>query len=249
MDILHDAMIRHQVIGTHTPSVLDDTVADLVMGLILATARRISELDRYIRKGLWTQNTNDNDIFGIDVHHSVLGIVGMGRIGEAIAKRAKYGFDMEVQYYNRNKKVDMEQRLGIQYLELDELLKTSDFVVMMTPLTHETKHFFGKREFQLMKNNAIFINASRGQTVDEQALLEALQNHEIVGAGLDVFDQEPIQLNHPFMQLSNIVMVPHIGSATTKTRTEMAWVAAKNIVAALTGQSIPNVIPEHKDLV
>ena len=148
-----EAMRHRNVIGTHTPYVLDDTVADLVFGLILSAARRIPELDRFVKEGNWTSGAKD-DIFGIDVHHTTLGIIGMGRIGEAIAKRAKLGFDMDVLYYNRTRKPDVEDKLGVIYSDLDHLLQTSDFIVLMTPLTSETEHMIGKRQFEMMKNSS-----------------------------------------------------------------------------------------------
>ena len=240
-----EALRRRNVLATHTPKVLDDTVADLVFALILATARRIPELDRYVRAGRW-KGERQSELFGIDVHHATLGIIGMGRIGEAIAKRGKFGFDMEILYYNRNRKPEAEQKYGAQYRPLDELLAESDFVVLMTPLTAETTRMIGERELKLMKPSAILINASRGQTVDEQALVKALQNGTIRAAGLDVFEQEPIQTDHPFLTMDNVVLAPHIGSATAKTRFEMNMLAARNLVMGVRGETPPNLIPELK---
>lgn len=180
-------MKKHGVIGTHTPYVLDATVADLVIALMLSAARRIPELDALTKNGGWEKG-NDQPMFGVDVHHKKLGIIGMGRIGETIAKRAKYGFDMEVSYYNRNRRVEVEEKLNIDYKEtIDEILTESDFIALMVPLTNETKHLIGEREFKLMKKSAIFINASRGQTVDEEAMIKALQSGEFLAAGLDVY--------------------------------------------------------------
>ncbi|GAE32184.1 2-hydroxyacid dehydrogenase [Halalkalibacter hemicellulosilyticus] len=229
-----NAMRKHQIIGTHTPYVLDDTVADLVLSLMLATARRIPELDALTKSGCWKKG-DSRQLFGVDVHHKKLGIIGMGRIGEKIAKRAKYGFDMDVSYFNRKRKKGMEQQLGLHYEELEVLLRESDFIVLMVPLTNETKHFIGAHEFTLMKPSSIFINASRGQTVDEEAMTEALLTGEILAAGLDVYEQEPIHPTNPLLNLKNVVTLPHIGSATSETRDAMAMMAAKNIVAALTG--------------
>lgn len=240
-----DAMKQRQVIGTNTPSVLDDTVADLVFGLMLSCARRIPELDRHVRDGCWVAG-DDRPLFGVDVHHATLGIIGMGRIGEAIVKRAKYGFDMDVLYYNRRRKPDMEDKLGINYASFDDLLSKSDFVVLMTPLTPETTHLMGQKEFAQMKNTAVFINASRGPTVDETALVEALQSGQILAAGLDVFEKEPVDPNNPLLQLTNTVVLPHVGSATAKTRAEMAMTAAKNLVAAVTGGKPANIVDELK---
>lgn len=240
-----EAMKKRNVVGTHTPYVLDDTVADLVLALMLASARRIPELDRYVKEGKWTKD-NDRSLFGVDVHHATVGIIGMGRIGEAIAKRAIYGFDMNVLYYNRSRKREVEEHLGVKYAELEILLQQSDFVVLMTPLTDETKHFMSHAQFELMKESAFFINASRGETVDEEALIKALQKGEIKGAGLDVFSKEPVDQDNPLLQLDNVVTVPHIGSATTKTRDDMAFVAAKNLVSALKGEEPEHLVKEFK---
>jgi glyoxylate/hydroxypyruvate/2-ketogluconate reductase len=236
-----EVMRRRNVMGTNTPGVLDDTVADTVLALMLDSSRRISELDRFTRDGNWVEELKD-EYFGRDVHHATLGIIGMGRVGEAIAKRAVYGFDMNVQYYNRNTKPETEEKLGVKYANLDDLLRTSDFVVLMTPLTKDTYHLMGEREFGLMKEAAYFINASRGQTVDENALIGALQQKKIAGAGLDVYEKEPIDPNNPLLKIPNVVLAPHIGSATAKTRFDMSMVAAQNMVKALLGEVPPNLV-------
>jgi gluconate 2-dehydrogenase len=239
MDLI--AMKAHGVIGTNTPGVLDETVADLVFGLILAAARRIPELDHYVKQGKWQRSDNEQ-LFGLDVHHATMGIIGMGRIGEAIARRAKLGFLMNVNYYNRNRKPEVEARLGVQYQNMNELLRTSDFIILMTPLTAETTHLIGREEFLCMKPTAIFINASRGKTVDEAALIEALHNHQIHGAGLDVFDREPVDAFNPLLLMPNVISLPHIGSATAQTSFDIAMLAAKNLVSALNGQIPPNIV-------
>ena len=242
-----EAMQKHNVIGTNTPYVLDETVADLSFALILASARRITELDALVKDGKWGESKDDQEYFGTDVHSSTLGIIGMGRIGKAIARRAKFGFNMDVLYYNRNRKPEVEQEIGAEYREsLEALLKESDFVLLMTPLTPETVHLIGEREFKLMKKTAIFINVSRGQTVDEQALIRALQNKDIHGAGLDVFNKEPIEPDNQLLKMSNVVTVPHIGSATLKTREEMAMRAAENLVAVVTGKEPIDQVPFNK---
>ncbi len=235
-----EAMKRYGVIGTHTPHVLDETVADLALALMLGCGRRVAELDQYVRQGNWEKNAG-RAIFGTDIHHATLGIIGMGRIGEAVAKRAAFGFSMNVQYYNRSRKPDAEARLGVHYAELDELLATSDFVVMLTPLTEQTERMIGKEHFRKMKSTSFFINISRGQTVDEQALIEALEQKWIAGAGLDVFEVEPIQHDHPFLRLNNVLLLPHIGSATDKTRFDMAMLGAQNLTVALTEAEPQNV--------
>ena len=237
------AMKERNVIGTNTPGVLDNTVADLIFGLILSSARRITELDKYVKEGNWKSDDNET-LFGIDVHHSTLGIIGMGRIGEAVAKRAKFGFDMEVCYHNRNRKKDVEEKIGAKYYDLKPLLAKSDFIVLMTPLSDETYHLIDFNEFEIMKNTAIFINASRGKTVNEEALINALQSKKIRGAGLDVYEKEPVDLENPLLKMSNVITVPHIGSATEKTRFDMAMQAAQNLVKALYGEIPLNIVPE-----
>lgn len=242
-----DEMAKRNIVGTHTPFTLDDTVADLAFALILSSARRISELDRYIRKGKWHEK-DAKEIFGSDVHHQTLGIIGMGRIGEAVAKRAKFGFDMEVLYHNRNRKPEAEKTYGVSYQSLDDLLASSDFVLMITPLTDETYHMIGKEEFKKMKSTAHFINVSRGNTVDEDALIEALTNGTIAGAGLDVFQKEPINEDNPLLQLENVTLAPHIGSATEIVRLNMFKQAAKNTIEVVHGRKAPNPVKELKDI-
>lgn len=238
-----ELMKSRNIVGTHTPGVLDNSVADLIFALVLASARRIAELDRYVKDGKWKAEDNKN-LFGIDVSNSTMGIIGLGRIGEAVAKRARLGFDMDVLYYNRSRKHDAEQSLGVKYCQFEELLKKSDFIVLMTPLTTETQHIINYKEFDLMKKKAIFINASRGQTVNERALIDALENKKILGAGLDVYEVEPVSHDNPLLKMSNVVTVPHIGSATEKTRDAMAMLAAKNLINGLLGEGTYNIVPE-----
>lgn len=241
------AMKARNIIGTNTPGVLDDTVADLIFGLILSCARRITELDDYVKNFKWKADITE-DLFGMDVHHATLGIIGMGRIGEAVAKRAGLGFDMEVLYHNRNRKIEAEKRLNVKYCDFQSLLKLSDFIVLMTPLNKETYHIIDFEEFDLMKKTAVFINASRGQTVNEKALTDALQNKKISGAGLDVYETEPISYDNPLLKLPNVVTLPHIGSATKKTRSDMAMAAAVNLIKALSGEIPPDVVPELRNI-
>ena len=243
-----DAMKKRGIIGTNTPGVLDETVTDLIFGLMLSTARRIPELDSYMRNGKWASG-NDRHLFGLDVYGKTLGIIGLGRIGESIVKRSVSGFNMNVLYHNRNRKPELEQKWGVQYEEMEDLLTKSDFVIVMTPLTKETTHLIGKKQFELMKDTAIFINASRGPIVDEQALIDALENKKIFAAGLDVFEQEPINPKNPLLKLDNVVVTPHIGSATTRTRKDMAQLAAENLVDALIHKKHSNVVNELKAVV
>lgn len=237
------ALQERGIVATHTPFVLDDTVADLAMALILSSARRVTELDRLVKAGQWKKGM-DAELYGLDVHHKRLGIIGMGRIGEAVARRASLGFEMDVAYYNRRRKPEAEERLGLTYCGLEELLSTSDFVLLLTPLTPETRHLMDEAQFKLMKRNAIFINVSRGETVREEALVKALEEKWIAGAGLDVYEQEPVSPDHRLLRMDHVVTLPHIGSATAETRINMAMSAARNLVNALNGQSPLDIVPE-----
>jgi glyoxylate/hydroxypyruvate/2-ketogluconate reductase len=235
------ALEKSGIMATNTPDVLNDTVADTIMGLILSTARRIPELEHWVKTGQWKSGLEEK-WFGVDVNHKVLGIIGMGGIGSAVAKRAHYGFDMEILYHNRSRNEEAEQKFGATYCSLEELLKKSDFVCLMTPLTPQTEKLMGTKEFNLMKESSIFINASRGKTVDEEALIHALQRGQILGAGLDVFVEEPVNLDNPLLSMKNVVTLPHIGSATYETRFKMAMLAATNLIAGLKGDIPPTLI-------
>ncbi|EQB37009.1 hypothetical protein M948_11325 [Virgibacillus sp. CM-4] len=236
-----ETLTKRNIMATNTPGILTDTVADMVFGLILSTARRLPELDHYVKSGNWVESL-DSTHYGTDVHHKTVGIIGMGRIGLAIAQRAHHGFDMKVIYHSRTKKPEAEERFQARYASLDELLRESDFVCLITPLTKETERLIGKREFSLMKNSAIFINGSRGRTVVEEDLIQALNHNEIAGAGLDVFENEPIQLDNPLLQMKNVVTLPHIGSSTLETELAMSTLAAKNLQTGLEGKKPPNLI-------
>lgn len=235
------------VLLTNTPGVLTETTADLVWALILAASRRIVEGHQTIAAGGWT-TWSPMFMTGQDVYGATLGIVGAGRIGAAVARRA-VGFSMPILYHNRRRSADLEATIGaipgasIRYAPvLDDLLTTADIVVVMTPLTPETRGMFGAREFALMKPTSVFVNASRGPVVRELELVEALKRGRPWAAGVDVFEVEPIGADHPLLALPNVVAVPHIGSATVATRTRMATMAATNLVAALTGQPVPNPV-------
>ena len=194
---------------TNTPGVLSDTTADLTFSLLMATARRIVEADSSLRAGKW-QDWSPFLLAGSDIHHKTIGIVGMGRIGKQVAKRAS-GFDMNIVYHNRSRNKEAEGELGAQYLPFDQLIQQADFIVSLLPLTDETHELFDSKAFEQMKETAIFINVSRGAVVDEKALYEALKQGHIKGAGLDVFTKEPIDMDHPFLSLDNVVLLPHIG--------------------------------------
>lgn len=214
------------VMVTNTPGVLDDSTADLAWTLMLAAARRITEVERRVRNGEWT-GWRLKQWLGTDVHHATLGIVGMGRIGQAIARRAS-GFDMRVLYNNRGRvSEDIERRLGATWTTLEALLRQSDFVVLQVPYTPETHHLIGAAELAKMKPTAILINSTRGGVVDDAALVEELEARSIRAAGLDVFENEP-KLHPGFLELDNVVLAPHVGSSTEATRRAMAMTAAKS---------------------
>jgi len=218
----------------NTPDVLTDTTADLTFSLLMATARRVVEAAEFVKEGQW-KSWSPLLLAGHDIHHKTLGIVGMGKIGETLAKRAT-GFDMNILYHNRTRKQEAESAYGVIYSTFDELVEKSDFIVCLTPLTEETNRMFSREVFQKMKSSAIFVNASRGPVVDEQALYEALVAGEIAGAGLDVFEKEPISADHPLLTLSNVVALPHIGSSSVETRTAMMKLCVENIEAVLNGK-------------
>lgn len=237
-----DEMTKRNIMATNTPGILTDTVADAVFGILAATARRIPELDQFVKNGEWQIEAVEKEHYGINIHHKTLGIIGMGRIGKSIAQRAHYGFDMDILYHSRSQKPDAEETFAAGYRSLDELLKESDFVCMITPLTQETEGMLGKREFQLMKNSAIFINGSRGKTIVEQDLIEALESGEITAAGLDVFENEPVEPDNPLLTMKNVVTTPHIGSSTHETELKMSELAAQNLEAALNEEKPPNLV-------
>ncbi|WP_130100017.1 glyoxylate/hydroxypyruvate reductase GhrB [Siccibacter turicensis] len=236
-----DALNERRILLMHTPTVLTETVADTMMTLVLATARRALDVAERVKKGEWTGSIGP-DWFGIDVHHKTLGIIGMGRIGLALAQRAHFGFSMPVLYNARRHHPEAEERFNARYCDIDTLLAESDFVCVVLPLTDETRHMIGKAQFERMKNSAIFINAGRGPVVDEQALIAALQSGEIYAAGLDVFEQEPLPTDSPLLTLPNVVALPHIGSATHETRYNMAACAVDNLIDALNGKVEKNCV-------
>jgi gluconate 2-dehydrogenase len=234
-------LTQRGIVLAHTPDVLTESTADTVFSLILATARRVVELAGWVKAGHWQANIGPSH-FGVEVQGKTLGIVGLGRIGGAVARRAALGFNMPVLYTNRNPNPQAEQAYGARRVELAELLAVSDFVCLQVPLTPETHHLIGAAELRSMKKSAILINASRGATVDEAALIQALQTGTLHGAGLDVFETEPLPASSPLLTLPNVVALPHIGSATHETRHAMASNAAENLVAALDGTLIRNVV-------
>ncbi len=224
---------------TNTPNVLTETTADLAFALLLASGRRITEAEAMLRGGKWT-SWSPMQLTGMDVFGATLGIVGMGRIGEAVAKRAR-GFEMNILYHNRTRKMDTEEMYGYEYVDLDDLLKRADFVLILAPLTEKTKNLIAKRELSLMKETAVLVNASRGGIVNEQDLYEALKAGEIWSAGLDVFETEPVSVDHPLLTLPNVTALPHIGSASIQTRLAMMKLNERAIGDVLEGR-VPNHI-------
>ncbi len=231
---------------TNTPGVLTDTTADLAFTLLMAAARRITEAERFLRAGRWRQWRIDL-LCGHDIHHQTLGILGLGRIGHAMARRAR-GFDMRVIYHDPVRATpDEERESGIEYVEREALFRESDFVSIHVPLNQHTRHLVGAPEFDLMKQTAVLVNTSRGPVVDEKALAEALAEKRIAAAGLDVFESEPT-VEPALLALDNVVLVPHIASASIQTRTRMCTMAADNVVAVLAGERPPNPVnPEIFD--
>jgi gluconate 2-dehydrogenase len=236
-----DALNARHVLLMHTPTALTETVADTLMALILSSARRVVDVAERVKAGEWTKGIGP-DWFGTDVHHKTIGIVGMGRIGLALAQRAHFGFGMPVLYNARRQHKEADERFNARHCDLNTLLQEADFVCSILPLTDETRHLFGAAEFAKMKSSAIFINAGRGQVVDENALIAALKAGEIHAAGLDVFEQEPLPVSSELLKLPNVVALPHIGSATHETRYNMAATAVENLIDALNGKIEKNCV-------
>ncbi|KVP19311.1 D-glycerate dehydrogenase [Burkholderia ubonensis] len=234
-------LTRRGIVLAHTPDVLTESTADTVFSLILASARRVVELAEWVKAGRWHHSIGP-DLYGTDVQGKTIGIVGLGRIGAAVARRAALGFRMRVLYTNRSAQPDAEAQYGARRVALDALLAESDFVCLQVPLSDETRHLIGAAEFAKMKRGAILINASRGPVVDEAALIDALRAGTIRGAGLDVFEREPLAADSPLLRMNNVVALPHIGSATHETRHAMARCAAENLVGALAGTLRVNLV-------
>lgn len=224
----------------NTPGVLTETTADLTFALLLATARRVTESERFLRNGEW-KTWSPMLLTGPDVHHATLGIIGMGRIGFEVARRAS-GFQMNLLYHSRNQNEEAERQFGAKQVDLDTLLAESDFVSVHTPLNAETRNLIGATELAKMRPSAMLINTARGGVVDQKALTEALRERKITAAGLDVFESEPLPMDSPLLMLDNVVLLPHIGSASIATRTKMAVLAAENLVAGLEGRPLPHCV-------
>ena len=235
-----EAATRHGILVTNTPDVLTDTTADLAFALMLATARRMVEGHQFVHSGQWRRWAIDL-LAGYDVHHKTLGILGMGRIGQAVARRGR-GFSMRILYHDARRAPEaVERELGLEFVDLARLLGESDFVSLHVPLMESTRHLIGRAELASMKRTAILVNTSRGPVVDEPALAEALERHVIAGAGLDVYENEP-RVDPLLLKLENVVLAPHIASASVDTRRKMSMMAAENAVAGMEGRRPPNLL-------
>ncbi|MHA1303974.1 MAG: 2-hydroxyacid dehydrogenase [Candidatus Heimdallarchaeaceae archaeon] len=224
---------------SNTPGVLTDSTADLTWALILGVSRRIVEADKFVREGKfdgWAPML----FLGGDFYNKTIGIIGMGRIGQAVAQRAK-GFGMEILYYSKTRKAEIERDLGAKFVTLDELLSQSDYVSLHCPYTPDTHHLIGEKEIALMKSSSYLINTARGKVIDEEKLIEALKEGKIRGAGFDVYYNEP-KVSEDLIKLENVVLLPHIGSASIETRTKMAVMAAENLIEALNGRKPSNIV-------
>lgn len=233
-----DVATARKVPVGNTPGVLTDTTADDAWALLMAIARRVVEGDKYVRAGQW-KTWEPQLLLGCDVHHATIGIIGFGRIGQAMARRA-HGFDMRILYYDPYRNDAAAAELGAEYRELDDLLREADFVTLHCLLNEDTRHLIGAREFELMGPDSYLINNSRGGVVDPDALYEALASKKIRGAALDVTEPEPIPADHPMLQLSNVIINPHTASGSRQTRGRMAIMAAENLIAGLKGETLPN---------
>ncbi|WP_191112385.1 2-hydroxyacid dehydrogenase [Acinetobacter lwoffii] len=229
-----DYLNEKKIYLSHTPHVLTETTADLAFTLLMSAARKVAYLDQWTKQGQW-QRTVGEAQFGMDIFGKTLGIIGLGHIGAAIARRGFYGFNMNILYHNRREKPELAQGVNAQYCQLDELLQRSDFVVIAVDLNADSKALIAAAELAKMQPHAVLVNISRGSVIDEQALIEALKNKQIFAAGLDVYQKEPLKESELF-QLDNVVTLPHVGSATAATRKKMAELAYQNLVDALEGR-------------
>ena len=230
-------MTRRGIPVGHTPGVLSKATADLAFALLMAAARRVVESERWVRQGNWSLAFHPNHWLGAEVSEATLGIVGMGKIGLEMAKRAR-GFDMRVLYHSRSRKPDDEARLGMEYVGMERLLRESDFVSLHVPLTDETYHLIGDAQLRAMKPTSILVNAARGPVVDGRALHQALKEGRIAGAALDVTEPEPLPADDPLLGLDNVVVTPHVGSASHGSRKAMCMLAARNLLAGVKGERL-----------
>lgn len=235
-----DYLSQNKIWLSHTPHVLTETTADLAFTLLMSAARKVPYLDQWTKTGEWKRTVAQAQ-FGQDIYGKTLGIIGLGNIGAAIARRGLYGFNMNILYHNRREKLEMAQPLNAQYRTLDELLQQSDFVVVAVDLNAESKALISTEQFDLMQSHAVLVNIARGSVIDEQALIQALKERKIFAAGLDVYEKEPLQDSELF-RLDNVVTLPHVGSATAETRKKMAELAYRNLVDALEGRQPPYLV-------
>jgi len=236
-----EAATERGIYVTNTPGILTDTTADAAFALLMAIARRVPEADRHIRAKKWIHAWGPRMFIGSDIHGKTLGILGMGRIGSAVAKRAQ-GFGMDVIYNDIYRRENLEEEIGLVYKSREEVIRGADFLSLHVPLTPETHHLMGAEEFAMMKVTAYLINTSRGPVVDEKALYHALKDGVIAGAGLDVFKNEPLEHDSPLMELDNVILTPHLASGSVETRTKMATTAATNLISVLQNIEPPNLV-------
>lgn len=236
-----DAATKRGILATHTPGVLTEAVADETLGLILAVGRRLVEGDRYVREGEWKLKWSPMQMVGRDIYGKTLGIYGLGRIGIAVAKRAK-GFNMRMIYYDTIRNEEAERTLGIEFRPKEEVIRECDYLSVHVPLLPETRNSISTKELGMMKKTAFLVNTARGGVVDEKALIEALKSGTIAGAGLDVFEKEPVEMDNPLLSMKNVVVEPHLASGSLESRTAMAVLAARNLVAGLRGEVPPNLV-------
>jgi glyoxylate reductase len=234
------AATKRGIVVGNTPGVLTETTADFAFTLLMSAARRVVEGDKMVRAGKW-KTWGPMTLLGQDIHGSTLGIVGLGRIGAAIARRAK-GFGMKLMYYNVIRQPETEKEFGIEFVDLNKIFAESDFITLHTNLTPQTYHLIGAEQLKKMKKNCILINSSRGPIIDNMALAEALRNGTIAYAALDVTEPEPIPSDHPLLKLNNVIIAPHIASASVATRAKMALLAADNLIAGLKGEMPTNPV-------
>jgi len=232
-----DEATKREILVGYTPGVLAKSTADLAFALLLAVARRVVESDKWVRDGNWKISHHPMFWLGSEVNGSTLGVLGLGGIGLETAKRA-IGFDMKVLYHSRTRKRDVEKEYGFKYASFKRVLAESDFISIHVPLTPETHQFIGEKQLKAMKKSAILVNLSRGPVIDTDALYKALTKGWIAGAGLDVFDPEPVPKDHPILGLDNVVVLPHIGSASNRSRRDMHLLAARNLIAGLNGERL-----------
>ena len=235
-----DYLNQKKIWLTHTPHVLTETTADLAFTLLMSAARKVPHLDQWTKQGHWKRTVGEAQ-FGRDIFGKTLGIIGLGNIGAAVARRGFYGFNMNILYHNRREKLELAQPLNAKYCALDELLQQSDFVIVSVDLNTESKALIGQFEFDKMQPHAVFVNIARGSVVDQQALIATLKAGKIFAAGLDVYAKEPLQESELF-HLDNVVTLPHVGSATAETRKKMAELAYRNVVDALEGRTPPYIV-------